>query len=58
MFFEPDLKNLPELSDTLKKSVSITFTANDGMSCLTCFIVCIVNRSCFRTLCLGLFGRF
>ncbi len=32
MFFEPDLKNLPELSDTLKKSVSITFTANDGMS--------------------------
>jgi len=25
LFFEPDLKNLPELSDTLKKSVSITF---------------------------------
>ena len=25
LFFEPDLKNLPELSDTLKKSVSIIF---------------------------------
>ena len=25
LLFEPDLKNLPELSDTLKKSVSITF---------------------------------
>ena len=25
LLFEPDLKNLPELSDTLKKSVSIIF---------------------------------